>query len=348
MKLDKTLSLQLLQLLVISALILAELAGPPPGWLRWACLLTLFLLSWLYLYEQLRTRARLHQIQQELRRVLDGNRTTRLLAKDSPSMNEVIFTINELIHELEQVQIEAVQSQAARKSLLSSISHDIRTPLTSIIGYVDALKDGAAVTQQEQRDYLDILSRKAGALKHLTDEMFNMAKLDADEFPIAAEPLDLAEAARESLIEFLPELKQAGMELIIRIPEEKRFMIAADRLSLNRILGNLIKNAIHYGKEGGVLGIELTEIKGGDYQLSLWDQGPGIAPGDIGHVFQRMYRSDAARSPSSGGSGLGLSIARALTEKNGGRIGVSSVPWSRTAFTLIFPQLARPALLRNN
>ena len=122
---------------------------------------------------------------------------------------------------------------------MSSISHDIRTPLTSIIGYIDALKDGVA-SEIEKQEYLKILYMKSNNLKHLVDEIFNMAKLDANEFPLKEEELDFSEVTREVLIEFLPELSKHNIELQIRIPEST-CPIIADHLSIMRIIGNLMK-----------------------------------------------------------------------------------------------------------
>ncbi|WP_165379478.1 HAMP domain-containing histidine kinase, partial [Staphylococcus aureus] len=127
----------------------------------------------------------------------------------------------------------------------------------SIIGYIDALQDDISTSEEEKRKYLEIVSRKSNGLKQLLDELFNMAKIEANEFLLKEELLDFAEVTRESIIEFLPELKKEEIELIVRIPEED-CLIMADPQSLIRIIGNLIKNAVHYGKDGKVLGIELT------------------------------------------------------------------------------------------
>jgi signal transduction histidine kinase len=187
---------------------------------------------------------------------------------------------------------------------------------------------------------------KSSGLKELIDEIFTMAKLDADEMPHKEEVLDFAEITRESLIEFLPELKKYGVELQISIPEQK-CSILADRLSIMRIIGNINKNAMHYGKEGKVLGIELTETTH-EYQLLIWDLGPGISQADLANVFERMYRSDQARNSVGGGSGLGLAIAKALVEKNRGRIWVESVPWKKTTFGFSLPKHTARTVLRNS
>ncbi|WJE53066.1 HAMP domain-containing sensor histidine kinase [Bacillus cereus] len=332
MKVDKILYLILLQFLIITGLLFIDMVHT----LKLILSVILIAITINLFFIRLHFTQNRKALVTKLRRVINGNLHTRLYTNNDHSLDDVIFSINELITALEKVQVEAKKSQLARKQLLSSISHDIRTPLTSIIGYIDALKDDIAASEEEKREYLDILSNKSNGLKHLVDEIFNMAKLDADEFPLKKEQLDFSEITRESLIEFLPELSQHGIELQVNIPEEP-CPITADSLSLMRIINNLIKNAIYYGKPGKVLGIELLETTT-EYQLLIWDKGPGISTDDLENVFERMYRSDQSRNPSHGGSGLGLAISKALVEKNGGQIWVESIPWERTTFGFSIPK----------
>ncbi|MBJ8102185.1 HAMP domain-containing histidine kinase [Bacillus cereus group sp. N11] len=272
----------------------------------------------------------------KLSRVLNGNLQTRLFTSNDRSLHNIVFSINELIAELEKVRIEAKRYEKSRKQLLSSISHDIRTPLTSIIGYIDALKDGVAASEIEKQEYLKILYMKSNNLKHLVDEIFNMAKLDANEFPLKEEELDFSEVTREVLIDFLPELSKHNIELQVLIPESI-CPIIADHLSLMRIIGNLIKNAIYYGKDGKTVGIELLETNT-EYELLIWDKDPGIPKHDLQNIFERMYRSEQSRTSSFGSSGLLLSISKALVERNGGHIWVESIPWKRTTFGFSIPK----------
>lgn len=345
---DKSLLLLYVQLAAILTLLIINIgaAPQPPGWLRWGLFAVLLAVSVVLLLGRLRMLRRTNEMVIELKRAIEGNLNTRLLAKDEPWLNELIFAINELIEQLDKLQVRTIRSEAARKRLLSNISHDIRTPLTSIIGYVDALRDEVGVTEEEKREYLDILSRKSGELKQLIDDLFQLAKLDADEIVMKPETLDLAELAREAAIEFLPVLKQHGMELTAVLPEH-RCPINADRLSMLRVMNNMIRNAIQYGQEGKQLGIELTET-GTEYRLHIWDRGPGIAAEDMPHIFERMYRADRSRTMRYGGSGLGLAIAKALINKQGGTIWVDSAPGLQTTFGISLPKHNAPATrLRN-
>jgi len=331
LKTDKTLFLISLQLIICGLL---NIQMGPKG--KMSLFITLILITMYLFFSRIQFIQHRKSVDTKLGRVLKGNLQTRLFTSNDPSLHSIVFSINELIAELEKVRIEAKRSEESRKQLLSSISHDIRTPLTSIIGYIDALKDGVAVSEIEKKEYLKILYMKSNNLKHLVNEIFNMAKLDANEFPLKEEELDFSEVTREVLIGFLPELSKHNLELQVLIPEST-CPIIADHLSLMRIMSNLIKNAIYYGKDGKTLGIELLETDT-DYELLIWDKGPGIPKHDLQNVFERMYRSEQSRNSSSGGSGLGLSISKALVEKNGGHIWVESTPWKRTTFGFSIPK----------
>ncbi|WP_142505407.1 sensor histidine kinase [Melghirimyces algeriensis] len=336
MKNDKMMVLIVLQIIVLTGLLIIDLNQQMEDVLKWPLVIALWMIAITFLLMRLRHLTQRKQINTALKRAINGNLKTRLLANQDQGFNESIFLINGLIEQMEKVQIESIKSQEERKRILSSISHDIRTPLTSIIGYIDALKDDIASSEEEKREYLEIISRKSIGLKHFLDELFNMAKIDANEISLKEERIDFAEITRESIIEFLPDLKKEGMELDVQIPEKHCF-IMADRLSLMRVISNLIKNAVQYGNEGKVLGIELTETAQ-EYQLLIWDRGPGIRNADLGNVFERMYRGDQSRNHLHGGSGLGLAIAKALVEKNHGRIWVESTPWEKTTFGFSIPK----------
>ncbi|MGG0187693.1 sensor histidine kinase [Bacillus rhizoplanae] len=332
MKNDKILYLIICQLIIITGLLFIDMVHT----LKLTLFITLIVITISLFFTRLHFIQNRKSIVAKLRRAINGNLHTRLYTNNDHSLDDVVFSVNELISELEKVQVESKRFQEARKQLLSSISHDIRTPLTSIIGYIDALKDDIAASEDEKQEYLEILSKKSNSLKQLVDQIFNMAKLDADEFPFKEEQLDFSEITRESLIEFLPELSMHDIKLQVNIPEEP-CPITADSLSLMRVIGNLMKNAIYYGKPGKVVGIELSETTN-EYHLLIWDKGPGISKSDLENVFERMYRSDQSRNPSHGGSGLGLAIAKALVEKNGGQIWVESIPWERTTFGFSIPK----------
>jgi signal transduction histidine kinase len=326
MKNDKVIYLLVLQFIIIIGFLIIDPHDPAQKRLKWFLFITILVITFTLLLIRILYHTQLKSMAMELQRIIDGNVNTRLLINQDKTLNEFVFSVNELIERLDKVQAMSIKSQATRKRILSSISHDIRTPLTSIIGYVDALKDNIAASEDEKQEYLEIIARKSYSLKQLLDELFELAKIDADEMILQI----------ESLIEFLPRLENEGIDLKASIPEEK-CPIMADRISLMRIISNLIINAVHYGKEGRVLGFELTEIDN-DYHLQIWDQGPGISNDDIEKVFERMYRGDQSRKNLRGSSGLGLSIAKALVEKNQGKIWMESIPWKITKVSFSIPK----------
>ncbi|WP_066193478.1 sensor histidine kinase [Gracilibacillus timonensis] len=338
MKKDKVLLLIVCQFFILAGIFLIDTSvnGPAKEQAIGVLFTLLILITVMLIGMRIRTFLQLKQINKAIKRAVQGNLKTRLWTNPDHTLDDIIFSINELIEEAEEIQIQSLQSQQAREKILSGISHDLRTPLTSIIGYIDALKDGIAASETEKQAYLDIISRKSSRLKHLVDELFHMAKIDADEIHLEEEQLDFAEITRESLIAFLPDLKQEAIALHTTIPEKTCF-IQADRLSLTRVIGNLLKNALYYGKEGKVLGVELTE-SANEYQLLIWDQGPGISDQDMPYVFDKMYRVDQSRNQWNKGSGLGLAIAKALVEKQHGKIWVESNPWTRTTFGFSLPK----------
>ncbi|MBG9735600.1 HAMP domain-containing sensor histidine kinase [Paenibacillus alvei] len=335
-------SLMLVTLLIglIILFIMDRITIQPLGIIRWGLFAMLFTTVGLLLHSRLRLMRKLKSDAAAVQRAVRGNINTRLLANEFETYNELLYSINELIEQMDRLQVQAHRSETARKKLLTNISHDIRTPLTSIIGYVDALQDEHMDTQQEKEECIAIISAKAQTLKELIDHIFQMAKLDADEVEIRREPLDAAELLREAIISFLPELKKHGMDLAVQIPDEK-CIAEVDRYGYIRILNNLIKNAIRYGKDGRKLGVEL-ERKETSIELTIWDAGPGIPANEIPRIFERTYRSEQSRSLQYGGSGLGLAIAKAFVDKHGGRISVVSKPYERTAFTVSLPVRMAP------
>lgn len=140
---------------------------------------------------------------------------------------------------------------------------------------------------------------------------------------------------RECLIDFLPGIKQEGLDVKINIPEDE-CIIYADRLSIERIIENILKNSIEYGKDGDFIGVDLSPVDG-DFILSIWDKGPGIEEEDIPYIFERLYMGDKSRNKSLTGSGLGLAIAKKLLEEHGGKISLESIPGEKTVFKLYFP-----------
>src|SRR5699024_7034571 len=153
----------------------------------WFLFIVLFFITAILLFKRIHYHTQLKRMNVELERAINGNLNTRLLANHDKFFNELTFSINDLIEQLEKVQIQSIKSQTARKRIISLISHYTHTPHTSIIGYNDVLQEYLTTTEEEKIKYLEILSRKSNGLKQILDELFNMAKIEANEFLLKEE-----------------------------------------------------------------------------------------------------------------------------------------------------------------
>lgn len=215
---------------------------------------------------------------------------------------------------------------------MTSLSHDVRTPLTTLIGYLDAAHKGI-VTGKERDDYIETARRKAYDLKEYIDVLFDWFRLGSNEFYLNIVTIDLTELTRNILIDWIPIFEDARIDFKIDIPEQP-FRVKLDPDGYMRILNNLIQNVISHSHADK---IEITlSDQGGNIKILLADNGVGIDKEDLKHIFERLYKCDKGRSEK--GSGLGLSIVHQLTAKMNGTITAESVLGKGTVFTLLFPK----------
>ncbi|SHE35194.1 His Kinase A (phospho-acceptor) domain-containing protein [Seinonella peptonophila] len=218
-----------------------------------------------------------------------------------------------------------------RKRMIANISHDLRTPLTSLLGYTEALKFDTSLTTEEREDFLRITSEKGNALLVLLQDFFELAKLEADDFELKLQKINLVEIVPEILLSFYPDFVKAEITPIIKLPETPLYA-QVDEVCLRRVLNNLLSNALCYGIDGKEIGIALREEESLVW-VDVWDRGKGIPAQDIPHIFDRLYTGEASRNSSLQGTGLGLTITKNLVEKQGGRIIVTSAPNEMTVFS---------------
>lgn len=218
-----------------------------------------------------------------------------------------------------------------RKRMIANISHDLRTPLTSLLGYLEALQHDATLTVEERETFLRIAANKGNALLALLQEFFELARLEADDSVLEMRKVNLTEIVPEVLLGFYPDFVHVGITPTVEIPQGPVY-VHGNEAYLRRILNNLLSNALRYGKDGKEIGINLRE-EPGQVWVDVWDRGQGIPAQDLPHIFERLYTGEASRNTSLRGTGLGLTIARNLVEKQGGRISVTSTPYGKTVFS---------------
>lgn len=224
-----------------------------------------------------------------------------------------------------------------RGRMISNISHDLRTPLTSLLGYIDALRNDETLAEDEKKTFLRIAAEKGNDLLGLIQGFFELARLEEETDEIVLQNIDLAELTRVVMLDFYPEFIKLSISPTVSIPE-KPVYVKANTDYLRRVLNNLITNALRYGQDGKEIGITVR-IKEGQAFVDIWDKGKGIPQKDLPHVFERLYTVEPSRNPTLRGSGLGLTIAKNLIEKQGGQISAESIPGEKTVFSFYLPMI---------
>ena len=261
----------------------------------------------------------------------NGNGNRRVLANPGQLLSPLIYEINDIILAYEEQIAVFHQTDGTNKQLMTSLSHDVRTPLTTLIGYLDAVHKGV-VTGTEREEYIEISRRKAYDLKGYIDVLFDWFKLNSDEFAMTIQRTEAAELTRNILIDWIPLLEDQNIEYSIEIPNQA-VIANLDPDSYLRIINNLLQNVITHSQADSV-DILLTKREN-IMQLSISDNGVGIGKEELKQIFSRLYKCDKSRSDK--GSGLGLSIAYQLTEKMGGQLSVESSSGQGATFILTLP-----------
>lgn len=220
----------------------------------------------------------------------------------------------------------AEQADQTRRELIVSVSHELRTPISSIRGHTESLltPEGQRLPEEERQKYLGIVARESERLGALVDDLLALARADSGELKLAIRPVSVEEVITEAHESLAPLAARERQVTLVRNVAPGLPPVMADRDRLVQVLLNLMRNAITYTPEGGIVSIAATQVDPSHVVLSVSDTGSGIAPADLPHVFDRFYRTDASRSRATGGFGLGLSIVRDLVEAMGGTVSVSS------------------------
>ncbi len=262
-----------------------------------------------------------------VRQISDGNLEHRIVYECQDEFAPICADFNEMAARLKASVELTKQHEQSRKELLAGISHDLRSPLTSIRAYVEGLLDGIAKTPETQKGYLEIIKNKAEDIDRMLSKIFLFSKMELGEYPDNPELLRLDDEVRQFIRALGTEYEEKG--LILSANALVPATVLADPDQLRRVLTNIMENSAKYKtKFTGTLTISLREDKGG-YRLSLCDDGPGVPKEALSHLFEVFYRSDPSRQNPHRGSGLGLAIAanailrmkgtiEAKTGKNGG------------------------------
>ncbi len=236
-----------------------------------------------------------------------------------------------VIHDITEMR----KLEVMRRDFVANVSHELKTPLTSIKGFIETLLEGALDDKENSRDFLKIIQEHADRLDSLTSDLLDLSCLESKEIKLEAEKVDLKILADEALAGFKAQLKKKDIQGINEIPPG--VFVNADINKMRQVFTNLIDNAIKFNKEKGLIKI-YKEESGDKYKIVVEDSGIGIPAKDTPRIFERFYRVDRARSRELGGTGLGLSIVRHIVDLHGGTVGVESTEGLGSKFWFILPK----------
>lgn len=271
----------------------------------------------------------LKEISQKLEKIQDTDSDENIMMfTDEQALMELLVQINRLLENQRKMKVDYRRSQISAKKMLSNISHDIKAPMTVILGYLEIMR----INGDKEDEMLLKVEQKAKRVMELINQFFTLAKLEAGDMELEISRINICEVCRENILDFYELLKQKEFQVEVKIPEEAVF-IMGNKEALHRILYNLISNVIRYGLDGRYLGLVLRSVKN-DVYIDVIDKGKGIEKEFAGNVFERLFTMEDSRNRRIQGNGLGLTIAQTLAQQLGGEIVLESEPNVKTTFTV--------------
>ena len=285
------------------------------------------------LYQQFAFRTgiqkKIQKISEKLKEITDTNSSERVMVfTENKELMELAAQINRLLENHLKVKADYCRSEIASKKMLSNISHDIKTPMTVILGYLEIMRINGTSTDE----MLGKIEQKAENVMELINQFFTLAKLESGDMDIELSRIDVCEVCRESILDFYGILTNKNFQVDIDIPETSVY-VHGNKEAIQRILFNLISNVIRYGADGKYLGISLRTDKNAVF-IDVIDKGKGIDKNFAASVFDRLFTMEDSRNRNIQGNGLGLTISKNLALQLGGDIILDSTPNVKTVFSV--------------
>lgn len=291
------------------------------------CLLFLVVLYQRFIFGR-GIQAKIKRMNKKLEEILEtGSDEKVMVFTDNPVLMELGGQINRLLIDRQKIRADFKREEISSKKMLANISHDIKTPLTVILGYLEIMSLNHA-----DNEMLKKVETKANQVMNLINQFFTLAKLESGDTNINLGKVNINEICRENVLEFYDILLQKDFDVDLFIPETAIF-VQGEKEALQRILYNLLSNVIRYGSDGKYLGVFLRQDKGNVY-IDVVDKGKGIEQEFASNVFDRLYTMEDSRNREIQGNGLGLTIAKNLAKQLEGDIFLNSIPNVKTTFTV--------------
>ena len=266
----------------------------------------------------------LGMLQKATNEIKNGNLDFALEVEEEDEIGQICQDFEEMRIRLKESTEEKIQYDKENKELISNISHDLKTPITAIKGYVEGIMDGVASSPEKLDKYIRTIYNKANDMDRLIDELTFYSKIDTNKIPYTFTKINVASYFRDCVEEVGLDMESQNIELGYFNYVDEDVMVIADAEQMRRVINNIISNSVKYlDKKRGIINIRIKDV--GDFiQVEIEDNGKGIAAKDLPNIFDRFYRTDSSRNSAKGGSGIGLSIVRKIIEDHGGRIWATS------------------------
>jgi signal transduction histidine kinase len=279
------------------------------------------------------------RLKQGVEEIAQGNYDVAIECEVLNDLTLLVASFNNMARKLKEGEQVKAEYEENRKQLIANISHDLKTPITSIQGYIEALLDRSVQPAAQRDKYLHIIYNNTVYMNKLIDDLFLFAKLDLDKLEFRFQRTPVRNFMADLMEEFRLELEEQGIAFTYEDRLERDYTVNIDGKRIHQVIKNLIANAIKYGPEDGLaIDTTLCRAEREDYVvIRLSDNGPGIPEDQMAHVFDRFYRIDPERTKNGPSTGLGLAIARELVEAHGGRIAIASQRGDGSCFTIELP-----------
>lgn len=309
--------------------------GVTPGF-RWGVLLFAGILVFVVSFYSLvrRYMKYVRMITTRMKDIAEGNFDTEIPVCSLDEFGQIAGYLNQMQENIKEIMERERMAEHTKNDLISSVAHDLRTPLTSIIGYLGWIREQKELDEETKKKYLDIAYRKALHLERMTNELFGFVKLEHREMTLHMERLDLVQLMNQLLDECYPAFERQGLKASF-FCREQQISIWADGNLLARMFDNLLNNAMKYGKDGKQIRIEM-ETKEAAVVTRVINYGYVIPEEEIGKLFRKFYRVERSRSQNTGGTGLGLAIVEQIVQLHRGSVAVRS-DLQGTVFEVVLP-----------
>ena len=279
----------------------------------------------------------IEKLKDGVEQIAKGNYDVKI---DNEIYNEIgilIYDFNEMAETLKKAEKIKHEYEENRKALIANISHDLKTPITSINGYIEALVEGVVTSPDKVNNYLKIIHSNTTYINNLIDDLFLFSKLDMQKLDFNFEIVKIKPFMSDLMEEFNFILKEKNIEFKFEDKLLKELEVNIDRKRIYQVVRNVIGNAIKYGnQQESMIKVQLSSDNG-YIKMDVKDNGPGIPEGKLPHIFNRFYRIDTERTKDFMSTGLGLAIAREMVEAHGGEIYVASIIGEGSIFTIQLP-----------